>query len=316
VRTLNIVTAVSNPIEWKSRIDLAEKAVEHWLREPNVKITVVECIYGGRTYSLDYLAAHDRITHIPVKAETLLWIKENLLNIGIHHLPPDAQYVATIDADVVWRKKGWANDVIHALDLYSVVQPWQHCYDLGPNDEHIWTHKSFAALNREGKPVVPRFDAGLNLTNSPYQYPHPGYAWAWRRDFLNWTGGLFEWGGVGSGDHHMALSLVSNAHMSIPQTVNGNYKALLLQWQNLANKYNGYKLGHTNHTIEHYFHGRKENRGYNDRWKMFLDHNFDPVSDIKRNTYGVLEFAGNKPQLEAEWERYLRGRNEDVNSLT
>jgi hypothetical protein len=49
---------------------------------------------------------------------------------------------------------------------------------------------------------------------------------------------------------------------------------------------------------------------------MFLEHGFDPVTDLKRNTNGVLEFAGNKPALERAFDRYLRAREEDVNTLT
>jgi hypothetical protein len=316
-RMLDIVTCISNPMIWDSRADLAEKAINTWLQEPNVRITVVECTYGGRGYELEHLSSNKRVRHIPVKAKTLLWNKECLLNVGIRNLPANAKYVCTADADITWRKAGWATDIINSLDLSPVIQPWQTAYDLGPNDEHIWAHRSFASLSHAGKPVVPRFDEKtLNLTNDPYQYPHPGYVWAWVIEFIEWVGGLFELGGVGSGDHHMALSLVGNARMSIPRNINTNYEAALMSWQRLASEYNGgIKLGYSPLTIEHMFHGRKENRGYNNRWKMFIDHEFDPVTDIKRNIHGVLEFSGNKPVLEAEWNRYLLARNEDVNTL-
>ena len=69
-------------------------------------------------------------------------------------------------------------------------------------------------------------------------------------------------------------------------------------------------------TIEHPFHGRKSDRGYLSRWQMFLDNGFDPHTDLKRNACGVLEFAGNKPDLERAFDRYLRAREEDVNTLT
>ena len=48
---------------------------------------------------------------------------------------------------------------------------------------------------------------------------------------------------------------------------------------------------------------------------MFLEHGFDPTTDLKYNTQRVIEFAGNKPALEQSWDRYLRARNEDTNSL-
>jgi hypothetical protein len=36
---------------------------------------------------------------------------------------------------------------------------------------------------------------------------------------------------------------------------------------------------------------------------------------LKRNTYGVLELAGNKPQLRHDIDCYFRARDEDSNTL-
>lgn len=314
-RFLHIVTAVSNPLLWNSRIRLAEEAIENWLSQNNIRIILVECAYGQRKHQLEHLAMK-LVKYVPVRAKTLLWTKENLLNIGIQQLPENAHYIATLDADIIWRKPNWTDDIVNALDLYPVVQPWKYAYDLAPNNEHYAVHRSFGSLNAEGKHVIPRFDEKTwQLVNYPYEYPHPGYAWGWTRPFLEHVGGLFEYGGVGSGDHHMALALVNNVHMSVPTSVNSSYKSLLMNWQARAQSFNGLKLGYTNHTIEHFFHGRKHDRAYNNRWEMFVKYNFDPVTDVKRNTFGVLEFAGNKPRLEKEWDQYMRARNEDINSL-
>ena len=47
--------------------------------------------------------------------------------------------------------------------------------------------------------------------------------------------------------------------------------------------------------------------------RMFLKLGFDPVTDLKRNSYGVLEFSGSKPRREGAFDRYLRSR---LNKLT
>jgi hypothetical protein len=36
-------------------------------------------------------------------------------------------------------------------------------------------------------------------------------------------------------------------------------------------------------------------------------------ADLKRNSNGVIEFAGNKPDLERDLDNYLRSREEDAN---
>jgi hypothetical protein len=36
---------------------------------------------------------------------------------------------------------------------------------------------------------------------------------------------------------------------------------------------------------------------------------------LKRNSYGVLEFSGNKPDFERMFDNYLRAREEDSNII-
>jgi len=313
--TLHIVTAVSNPLRWASREALARAAIAHWLREPNVHVTLAEIAYGSREFDLADLAS-TRVTHVPLRATTMAWSKESGLNVAISRLPPTAQKIATLDADVTFRRSGWATQALAALDLYPVIQPWSTAYDLGPHDEHVQTHQSFASLYHAGKPVVPNGKHFWAFNGGPYAYPHPGYAWCWTRTMLNRTGGLFELGGMGSGDHHMALGMIGHYEASLPGDVSTGYRNAVSAWSSRAVSEINYKLGFSHGTVEHPFHGRKNDRGYQSRWQMFLDNGFDPATDLKRNTWGILEFAGNKPDLERDWDNYLRAREEDVNTLT
>jgi hypothetical protein len=315
--TLHIVTAVANPIRWKSRISLTRAAIASWLSEPQIDITIVECAYGAGDYELDDMGTHERVTHIPVRATTMAWSKENLLNIGMSRLPHTANYVAFFDADIIYRKSGWAGEALKDLQLYPVIQPWKTCYDLGPNDEHLAAFQSFASLYHKGSKVIPRFDPKtLVLTNSPYAYPHPGYCWAWQIGTIGRIGGLFEYGACGAGDHHMALALIGKSDASLPKGINADYVKLLKAWEARALSQVNKKLGFCHQTIEHPFHGRKADRKYNFRWFMLLDNEFDPITDLKKNQWGVIEWAGNKPDLERLWDNYMRDREEDVNTVT
>lgn len=315
-RKLHVVTVVANPIGWASRVSTARLAIADWLSEPNVEITLVECAYGSRNFELEDLGAHPRVNFVGVRAVSLVWNKESLMNIGIARLPHSAQYIATLDADIQFRREGWATSTIRALDLYPVVQPWDKAYDLGPHDEHIQTHTSFCAVYHAGGPVVPNAVKFWQNNGGPYAYPHSGFAWAWKREVLDRLGGLLEIGGMGSGDHHMALAFTGNVDASVPDTVHPHYIDALKRWEARAATHVCGKLGFVHGTIEHLFHGRKGNRNYLGRWDMFVKHDFDPHSDLKRNSFGVIEFSGNKPQLELDFDRYLRSREEDVNTLT
>ncbi|MBV9758442.1 MAG: hypothetical protein JO047_15450, partial [Alphaproteobacteria bacterium] len=200
---LHVVTCIANPIRWASRIALFQRFAAHVLAA-GAHLTVVECAYGDRPFACDAVAG---AAHIGVRARTMLWVKENLLNIGIARLPQDWKYVAWIDADITFRHPDWAAETVHALQLYDIVQPWSDCYDLGPDDDHLDAHRSFCRLWHEGKPILPAGRTG-------YCFAHPGYAWAARRQTLDWLGGLIETAILGAADHHMALALIGRAHES------------------------------------------------------------------------------------------------------
>ena len=298
---LHVVTVVSNPIRWQSRIRLMREFAAHML-DSGVRLTVVECQYGERPHELRDLAG---VQHVGVRAHSLVWTKENLLNIGIARLPEDWKYVAWIDADVMFRRKDWASETVHALQLHDVVQPWSDCYDLGPNGEHVQHHRSFCALYAAGKPVG----------QGPYTFAHPGYAWAATRRALDMLGGLIETAALGAADHHMALALLGRVDESVHGKMGQAYRAPLHQWQKRALHHIGRNIGVVPGTIEHGWHGPKGGRNYVGRWDVLVKHAFDPATDLMRNTHGVLELAGNKPDLRRDIDRYFRQRHEDSNAM-
>jgi hypothetical protein len=306
---LHVVTAVANPIRWESRIRLARESIQEWAAD-GARVTVVECAYGARPWEL---ADIPDINHVAVRARTLVWNKECLLNIGISRLPPEAHYIGTFDADIHFRKRGWAAETVHALQIYPVIQPWADAYDLGPHDEHMQAHKSFCRQYASGFPVIPDGQDFWKFDGGAYDYPHSGYAWAWTRKALDDVGGLIDIGAMGSGDHHMAMALVGASDRSVPGGTHPSYAAAIRRWQQRAALHINRKLGYVPVTIEHAFHGGKSKRAYTSRWEMFIRHEFNPEADLKRNSYGVIEFAGNKPELERAFDQYLRSREEDSN---
>jgi len=290
---LHVVTAVANPIRWESRIRLYRDFERHML-DSGVHLTVVECAYGERPF---LCAGTPGVNHVPVRSKTLVWTKENLLNLGIART--DGGYIATIDADIRFRKPNWASETVHALQQYDAVQPWSDCYDLGPHDDHLHAHRSFCRLWADRKPLV----QGSRAAGS-YQFGHPGYAWAYTRQALEWLGGLIETASLGAADHHMAMALIGKVEESVPGNLKDAYKAPLYQWQRRAMQH-----------IAHGWHGSKAKRDYIGRWDILARNAFDPTADLKRNTWGVLELAGNKPELRRDLDGYFRARDEDSNTL-
>ena len=298
---LHVVAVLSNPMGWESRIRLYRGFAEHML-DSGVRLTTVECAYGNRPFCL---AGDKHINHVAVRAKTVLWVKENLINIGIARLPQDWQYVAWIDADIFFRKSSWATATVDALQRYDVVQPWSDCYDLGPNDEHLHAHRSFCRQWAGSQPIGP----------GPYVFAHPGYAWAATREALEHLGGLIDTAILGAADHHMALGLIGRAEQSVPAGIAPEYARLVHDWQARASCTVAGNIGFVPGTIEHLWHGAKEKRRYIDRWQILLRHEFSPTRDLRRNVWGVWELAGNKPALRRDIDAYMRQRDEDDNSV-
>ena len=305
---LHVITARFNPLRWAVPDRHFRDWVSHIL-DSGAKLTVVEVQYGKRPFTCMLPHVH----HVGLRSDSWSWSKECALNEGIKRLP-DADYIAWGDADIWHRKAGWAHETVEHLQHYRILQTWTRALDLGPNDELIGVHQSFCAQYMVGAPLVAtgrhfwKFDGGYA------EYPHSGYFWACRREMLDWTGGLFELAGMGSADHHMALAMVGQVEKSWPAETSQSYRSHLLRWQERARRYVNGRIGALPGIVEHRFHGAKQNRGYLDRWEMFVRHGFDPDTDLKRNSYGVLEWAGNKPELEREWDLYLRSRREDDNA--
>jgi len=211
---LHVVTAISNPILWASRIRLYSDFEQHML-DSGVKLTTVECTYGEHD---PQIGANPHVNYVRVRASGVhkVWNKECLLNLGVA-ATPGAKYIATIDADVQFRSKDWARDTVHALQHYHVIQPWAYAHDLGPKGEHVNVEQSFCSLYyQKGAAGIHQ---GVNAKHKAYyKYGHTGYAWAYTRQALEWPGGLIETAALGSADHHMALALIGKVQDSIRST--------------------------------------------------------------------------------------------------
>ncbi len=305
---LHVFTSRFNPIRWETPDKHCKDWLEHML-DSGVKVHVVECQYGQRPFAWQDTK---HIEFVGVRASSPAWCKENLINIAIQRAP-EAENICWLDSDVFFEKAGWAAETVHALQLYHWVQPWSQAIDRGPNGEVLNNGQAFRSFTHQyetGEPLIPHKHGWKGYG---HHYPHPGYAWATRRAILDMTGGLFELAGMGAADHMMALALVGKASAAAPPSIAGRFIEHLMRWQARVRVATHGRIGYVHQVINHRFHGAKKSRQYLDRWNMFLRHQFNPDADLKRNSYGVLEWSCNKPELEREWMLYLRSRQEDGN---
>jgi hypothetical protein len=306
--TLHVIAVISNPVMYATRYRLAEQFIQHMAEFPEVRLTVVEHAFGDRHFEVIDRSSE---THVRVRGSHEIWLKENLVNIGLRHLPPNWRYVSWVDADVRFLNPDWARETLHALQHYAVVQPFEGAVDMGPHNNVFDSYSSFAKEFVNGSPPTILARSGYYSMYGKKPYAHPGYAWAARREFINNVGGLLDFAIVGAGDHHMALSMVGQAAASIPEKdIHSRYVARVLEWERCALKAN-MNIGYVRGTIAHHWHGPKARRQYWKRWDILTENGFNPDTDLAYDAQGLLLLTNTNPRLRDALRAYFRQRNED-----
>jgi hypothetical protein len=292
------------------------------------KLYVIEGAFGDRDFEVTD-PANSR--HIQIRTESELWHKENLINIAISRLPADWKYVAWIDGDIDFVRPDWIEETVHELQHHPVVQMFEDAIDMGPDHEIITLFKSFGYCYKNNLPrkyttgdtIVTSEQAKKVKTlkfgpysyyggsgSSPGTYWHPGYAWAATRDAINTMGGLFDMGIIGAGDHHMACCLIGEGEKSVPKGIHPNYRKSVLAWQERALRLHK-NIGYVKGTIYHFWHGKKRNRKYKERWTILIDNIFNPFTDIHKDWQGVWALYPGHEALRDQIREYFQSRNED-----
>ena len=293
---MNVIAVVSNPCGFKSRYDLAKNFITY-METQNVNLVVVELIYPNQEY---ILTEKTNANHLQIKSETPLWHKENMINLGVKLLPKDYKSFAWIDADLSFENTNWVEDTQKALEKYDIVQIFSQCLDLDKNEEimNISTSAGFFHCNNK-KPFQ---GTGLN-------YWHPGYAWAITREAYEKINGLYDKAILGSGDNIMLHCLLGNGLKAINENSSEGYKRSIQEFELSAKTL---KFGFVHGTIKHYFHGKKEDRKYNERWKILVNYNYSPDIHTCYDNNGVLSTTKLFDEsFKNEIKNYFYSRNED-----
>lgn len=99
-----VITVIFNPVKYTSRYEHYRKFAAH-MSQSGVNLITVECVFESTTrfglpqQNFEITNAGDR-HHIRLVAPSILWMKENLINIAIQRLPLHIEYIAWIDADI------------------------------------------------------------------------------------------------------------------------------------------------------------------------------------------------------------------------
>jgi hypothetical protein len=308
-----VIGVCSNPARWHSRYRIAREWIKHMLGTRNVYLTIVEGQFGDRHHELapqhlnvDGSLPTVKYDHLKLSLSSEAWVKESMINIGFRHAIAvhNAQYLAWIDMDIFFRDENWAQEAMHQLQTFPVIQPWQDCADLGPHGGISRAFRSFGYQHQRGVPKQTH-------PSQPYEYAHTGFAWCCTRAFAEQVMFLMDFPILGSADHHMAFAMVGEVDKTIHRGMQPSFFELCREWQQRALQIThstlvGFSVGR----IEHWFHGPKNRRYYRERWQILVDNQFDPKIDLRRDGQGIVTLVG-KPKLEHALIKYNRARLED-----
>ena len=298
--TLHVIRVVSNPARYHSRYRLARQQEKELLNTPHVKLYTVETAYGDRHHEV---TEKNNPMHLQLRTHSEIWIKENMINLGVKHLiPRDAKYIAWVDADVSFDNPNWALETIHQLQHFAVVQPWSDCVDLGPHGT-VMAH--FRAFGMQHQKRIPKQKWP---GQKEYQYAHTGFAWACTRKFWEATQGLMDFCILGSADHHMAFACINEVKDTIHGKMGFEFHRRCLEWQTKAYRITMGEVGYVEGMIKHHFHGSKKKRYYRERWQILFG--YDPAKHLMYDEQGLIQLV-NMPRLEHDILQYNRSRHED-----
>jgi len=312
IRTpLQVVTTVFNSARFRSRWKLMQDFM-HMCENVGAELTIAEVAFGKREFALNPDNAEHAamaVRYLQLRTSHELWLKENAINLAVQRLPADWEYVAWVDGDVTFARPDWADETVHALQHYPVVQMWTEAQDMNARHEVIHHWRSLAWNWREGRRIA--VDADY-----PYYgkigFPHPGFAWAMRRDAWDKLGGLMDHAILGSGDMLMGLALVGKVERGLSTKYHPRYKELAREWQGRATRHIKGNLGAVDGLVLHHWHGPKADRRYRSRWQILVENGFNPDTDVKRDWQGLMQLTDRKPLLRDQVRKYFHERNEDA----
>ncbi len=302
--TLHVVGFIQNAARWHSRYRVFREWVREMLQTPHVKLYVVELVHGDR--HAECAPVCDEYGYLKLHTDSEIWAKENGLNLGIKHLlPRDWKYVCWSDCDISFANPSWAQETLHQLQHYPILQPWSDAIDLsfdGGVLQHFRSIGYYSAKHMKHAPSA----------KNPYclPYGHVGFCWAATRPWYENVEKLLDFAVLGAGDNHIAWSCLGDVKGTYNPAISEGYKAACLAYQERARRASQGIIGYTPGRITHHFHGSKRRRGYWDRWQILVKFKYDPLKDLRYTKEGVIHLRG-KHKLEHAIRLYNRNRRED-----
>ncbi len=296
-----------SPVGFQRPIDNFVSVCEDMLRA-RFPTFVLELLRPGQasqaTHRLNPQGSDKDFLHITtIESDSVLFAKENLQNLLARRVPRTFQKLCFIDADIYFDTADWYQRCSSGLDVYDVLQPFEHAKWLNKDNNTNNAPSKLATAKILAKHAEPRFD----LT-------HPGFAWAFKRSAFEKIGGYYEGHFAGGGDIAFATALVGKPlDAFLPPTLAIDAAPMRTpSWDMYARnvKATQLQIGYLPEiTALHMYHGPYFERKYGLRCNFLPQRDTSGEYPVRRRGDGLLEWAD--PAHSKKMEDYFKSRRED-----
>jgi hypothetical protein len=304
--TLHIIIPFFNFSNSKVRIQNLKRTLYSLKSFENIHVVIVNGSYQGQSLENEEFIKDNKFSYIKYDLPSILWVKENLINLAIKSLPPNWEYVCWIDSDIIFLNPNWVEETITTLQKYDIVQLYKTITYLGKDGDidlniNILYHK----------PILLGFIA-RGLKEKKYLFAPTGFGWAINRKFYQKIGKFFEFAIIGGGDLIFATAATQSYELaktaaSLKYSPSKNYTDQLMFYYNL---FKDCRTHYINGLICHQWHGSLEQRQYESRWDIVLKHKFDPFLHVSKTSEGVIYFNDNAKNFEKDFLTYFKNRKD------
>ena len=279
-------------------------------KQQRLSLLAVELAFFDAPFEL---SAHDADIIKQVRANSVLWQKERLLNIALEALPLECDKIVWLDGDILFSNDEWVNETAQKLEQFQVVQPFDFAVRLPKGVVTLDVDKL-----EEGNDLAQRQpSAAYHVSKGIKHYGHSGYAWSARREVFQGLG-FFDKLIIGSGDNLISDAFCIAAGIKpsgVYPYLFGSLQSEALACQSAISERVSGNVGYVPGAIFHLFHGSRKDRSYHERLNVLRKYDFNFNQDIKLNPDDCWEWSSSKKKLHNWVYHYFWYRNEESSWL-
>jgi len=255
---------------------------------------------------------------IKLSGGDIMWQKESLLNIALESIPPNCEYLAWLDSDIIFSDPKWPerarvllknNDFIQLFDKVNYVPKLaSKSFSIDQLKIMPVDHIDISMLKAlETKPNLYSLSKKFSNTLTFEVNGNPGMALASKLETIK-AHKFYDKNIVGGADTILIGSILNKLADVFPcRPYTYMHRTDI---QNYGDKISikKYKSTYLHETIYHLWHGELLQRQYASRYNILINHNYDPTNHIISQPNMPLKWKNAPDGLKSDIYQYMYSR--------